>query len=343
MIVILLLIMIFSIALLSYLLLFNGRFFSRQSAVIEAPIDVIAEDLSDLSNWPNWLPWLIFEPDAEVTYEYLNSGILSVLPSCLVWRGALIKEGYISLEPARSSAHYFHTLLEAPAFYPSDVHFNINLTKQKKRTSVTIQITGKLPFFKRWKQGNYRIRANKDAELALLKILAYLNKYNTMSDHDYKALSFEWLAKTTLETVDAVTRPFVVSNQPMSQKMDQGFHDLLTDLGPENPPAGPSFALYKKVDLAHHYFSGRLGIPVQNLVPCPLCPERIVLHGHYLHLRYVGSYQHLSLAWHVLYSFMRLHKLNVNRRRYGVETFEVGPLQTNSSKDFVTLVCLPIK
>jgi len=318
MIVILFLIIVFSIALLSYVFLFNGRFFSRQSSVIEASIGDITEDLSDLNNWPSWLPWLIYEPNAELTYEYLNAGIRSVLPSCLIWNGPLIKEGYISLQPARSGAHYFHTLLEAPAFYPSDVHFNIDLTKQKGRTSVSIQITGKLPFLKRWKQSHYRIRANKDAELALLNVLAYLSKYNKLSDHDYTAPSFEWLATTTLDTMDAVTRPFIVSNQPMSQKMDQGFHDLLTDLGPENPPAGPSFALYKKVDLAHHYFAGRLGIPVHNLEPCRLCPERIVLRGNYLHLRYTGSYQHLSLAWHVLYSFMRLQKMKVNRRRYGV-------------------------
>ena len=343
MIVIVFLITFCTTVLLAYLFLFNGRFFSRQNAVIGVPIEVIAEDLSDLTNWKTWLPWLIYEPKAYVDYEYLNSGIHSVLPTCLVWQGKLIKDGYITLEPSRSSAHYFHTLLEAPAFYPNDVHFNIDLTKQKDRTLVTIQITGKLPFFSRWKQRNYGLRADKDTELALLKLLAYLNKYSKASSHEYNAPAFEWLERTRLDNVDAVTRPFVVSNQPMSQKMDQGFHDLITELGPENPPAGPCFALYKKADIAHHYFSGRLGIPVQNLVPCELYPERIVLRGSYLHLRYMGSYQNLSLGWHVLYSFMRLHHLKPHRRHYSVEVFEVGPLQTNNSKDFVTSVYLPIK
>lgn len=343
MVVILLLITFASILLLAYFILFNGRFFGRRNAVIDAPIDKLAEDLSDLTHWQSWLPWLIYEPNAHVDYEYLNSGIHSVFPSCLVWQGKLIKDGHMTLEPARSGAHYFHTLLEAPAFYPNDVHFNIDLTKQKERTLITIQVTGKLPFFHRWKQKNYSLRANKDAELALLKVLTYLSKYNTTSDHEYHEPHFEWLAKARLENVDAVTRPFVVSNQPMSQKMDQGFHDLLTQLGPENPPAGPSFALYKKADITHHYFSGRLGIPVQNLVPCELYPERIVLRGYYLQLRYYGSYQNLSLAWHVLFNFMRLHHLTLNRHRYGVEVFEVGPTHTENAKDYVTLVCLPIK
>ena len=343
MLVTLFLITLSCVVLLAYLLLFKGRFFSKQSAVIGAPIDKIAEDLSDLTNWQSWLPWLIYESKPYVNFEYLNSGIHSVFPSCLAWQGKLIKDGHITLEPARSGAHYFHTLLEAPAFYPNDVHFNIDLTKQKERTLITIQITGKLPFFTRWKQKNYSIRSDKDAELALLKLLAYLNKYSKASSHEYNAPTFEWLNKTKLDNVDAVTRPFVVSNQPMSQKMDQGFHDLITELGPENPPAGPSFALYKKADIAHHYFSGRLGIPVQNLVPCELCPERIVLRGNYLHLRYIGCYQNLSLAWHVLYSFMRLHNLKPHRRHYGVEVFEAGPMQKNSSKDYVTSVYLPIK
>lgn len=343
MVVMLFLITLFSVLLISYLVLSKGRFSSRYNRSIDLPIDLVAEDLGDLTNWASWLPWLIYDTDAEITYEYLNSGVLSVVPSCLIWRSPLIKEGYITLEPARSSAQYFHTVLEAPAFYPEDTHFNIDLTKQKERTLITIQISGKLPFFRRWMQTDYTIRASKDAELALLKLLAHLDKYKQVNDSEDDAPVFEWLDQTRLSNIDAVTRPFVVSNQPMSQKMDQGFHDLVTELGPENPPAGPSFALYKKVDLAHHYFSGRLGVPVQNVVPCVLCPERIVLHGNYLHLRYFGCYQNLSLAWHVLYNFMRLKGLKVNRHRYGVEVFEVGPTQTDNSKNYVTLVHLPIK
>ncbi|NLQ17730.1 AraC family transcriptional regulator [Marinomonas sp. M1K-6] len=343
MLVILCLITLFCLLLPAYFLLFTGRFFSRENTVIDAPIEAIAEDLGDLNNWQNWLPWLIYEPSAEVTYEYLNSGMHSVFPSCLVWRGKHIKEGYMSLEPTRSSAHYFHTLLEAPAFFPNDVHFNIDLTKQKERTLITLQITGKLPFLRRWKQKDYQLRAAKDTELALLKLLAYLAKHNTNPSHEYHQPDFAWLGQTRLNNIDAVTRPFVVSNQPMSQKMDQGFHDLMVELGSDNPPAGPSFALYKKVDIAHHFFSGRLGIPVQNMVPCELCPERIVLRGDYLHLRYTGRYQSLSLAWHVLYNFMRLHNLTPHPRRHGVEVFEVGPADTSHSKDYVTSVYLPIK
>lgn len=343
MIVILSLIALFSVLLLLYLSLYKGRFFSRYNASVDLPIDLVAEDLADLANWPSWLPWLIYDAGTEITYEYLNSGILSVVPSCLIWRSPLIREGYITLEPARSSAQYFHTRLEALAFYPEDTHFNIDLTKQKERTLITIQITGNLPFLKRWMRTDYTIKASKDAELALLQLGAHLDKYKKTHNNEDDRTTFEWLGQTRLSNIDAVTRPFVVNNQPMSQKMDQGFHDLVTELGPENPPAGPSFALYKKVDLVHHYFSGRLGIPIQNIVPCVLCPERVVLHGKYLHLRYFGCYQNLPLAWHVLYNFMRLKGLKVNRYRYGVEIFEVGPTQTDNSKHYITLVHLPIK
>ncbi|ETX10504.1 hypothetical protein MUS1_14840 [Marinomonas ushuaiensis DSM 15871] len=343
MVVMLSLITLFSVLLISYLFLSNGRFSNRYNRSIELPIQLVADDLADLTNWANWLPWLIYDTDSKVTYEYLNSGVLSVVPSCLSWHGPLIRDGYMTLEPARSSAQYFHTTLEAMAFYPGDTHFNIDLTKQKERTLITIQITGNLPFFKRWLRTDYTMRASKDVELALLKLLAHLEKYKEINNNEEDTPVFEWLGQTRLRNIDAVTRPFVVSNQPMSQKMDQGFHDLVTELGPENPPAGPCFALYKKVDLAHHYFSGRLGVPVQNIVPCVLCPERIVLHGNYLHLRYVGCYQNLSLAWHVLYNFMRLNGLKVNRHRYSLEIFKVGPTQTDNSKNYVTLVHLPIK
>jgi hypothetical protein len=343
MLVLLFLFTLFILFLSLYSSLFKGRFFSRHSAVIDAPIDILSEDLSDLANWKSWLPWLMYDKDIDIFYEYPSSGVRAVLPSCLIWRGDLTKENHLSLQPSRSSAHYFHTLLEAPAFYPNDVHFNIDLSKQKERTLITIQITGNLPFLKRWMGKDYKVRASKDAELALLKLLAYLAKYNAISNQEYHEPRFEYLNKKKMQKIDAVTRPFIVSNQPMSQKMHQGFHDLVTELGPDNPPAGPSFVLYKKADVIHHYFSGKLGIPIQNVVPCELCPERIVLRGDYLQLRYIGSYQNLSLAWHVLHTFRRLSKLKHNRRRYGVEVFEVSTTQTDNAKDYVTLVCLPIK
>ena len=322
---------------------FKGRFFCRQSALLDVPIEVISEDLSDLTNWKNWLPWLLYDKDLDVFYEYHSSGVRTILPSCLVWRGHLTKESHLSLQPARSGTHYFHSILEAPALFPNDVHFNIDLSKQKEHTLITIQITGDLPFFKRWMGKDYKVRASKDAELALLELLAYLAKYNPTSAREHSTPSFEWLGQNKLKNLDAVTRPFVVSDQPMSQKMHQGFHDLITELGPENPPAGPCFALYKKADIVHHFFSGRLGVPVQNIVPCVLCPERIVLRGKYLQLRYIGSYQNLSLAWHVLHNYRRLNKLKHNKRAYGVEIFEVGTTQTDNAKDYVTLVSLPIK
>lgn len=340
--VILLLIML-SIVLLLYIILFKNRFFCRYSSVVDVPIELLSKDLSNLTHWKKWLPWLIFDNDADISYGHLTTESRSDLPSSLTWQSALIKTGHISLESPNSSRHYFHTLLKIPAFYPKNLHFNIDLTEQKERTLITIQMSGKLPFFKRWMRDNFAMRASKDAELALLQLQTYLIDNKQHSTTWQNKPIFEWLPQTRLDNVDAVTRPFSINNQPMSQKMDQGFHSLMTQLGPENPPSGPSFALYSKVDLAHHDFSGRLGIPVQNLVPCELCPERIVLRGDYLQLRYYGPYQSLSLAWHILYSFMRLHHLKLNPHRYGVEIFEIGPAQVECPKQYVTLVCLPIK
>ncbi|RBO85826.1 AraC family transcriptional regulator [Marinomonas aquiplantarum] len=318
---------------------FKGRFFKRHHLLVDLDLETVNEHLQDLNNWTDWLPWLLFEKQAKIDFEYANP--LSPLPSCLVWRGNLIKQGSVSLEASRPNAQYYHTLVEAPAFYPCDFHFNLDLTKQKHGTLISFQVTGKLPFFKRWQQGDYGIRADKDAELAMLLLNAVLQ--TKMLDDNHDVMPFEFLANTQLDNLDAVTRPFTVNHQPMSQKMDQGFHDLITTLGPENPPAGPSFALYRQVDLANHVFIGRLGIPVQNMTPCELCPERIVLPGDYLALRYTGRYQHLSVAWHVLYQFMRLHKLKPHRRREGIEIFEVGPAHAEQPKHYVTRICLPIK
>ncbi|REG85060.1 AraC family transcriptional regulator [Marinomonas pollencensis] len=338
-----LLIAVSIIVLLSYMFFYERHFFVRRNAIIDLPIHLIAQDLSDLNNWPKWIPWLIYEPDAKLHFGYHSVGNNAVSPACLEWQGERIKQGYISIIPARSSAHYCHTIIEAEAFFPEELHFNIELGEQGSHTLITLQITGKVPFIQRWKSPKYLIRATRDLELALLRLRAHLAQYNTASLHEYDDPSFELLAETKMEHFDAVTRPFVVSDQPMSQKMEQGFHDLILSLGPNNIPCGPSFALYTKADPAHHYFAGKLGIPIQNLEPCHCHPERITLEGEYLTLRYSGNYQNLALAWHVAHSAMRLCHRRVDRKRPSVEVFETGPCETSLAKNYVTKIALPIK
>lgn len=331
------------IVLLSYLFFYEDRFLVRRNAIIDLPIHLISQDLNDLNHWPKWIPWLIYEPNAKLHFGYNSVGNNAVSPSCLEWQGELIKEGYISIIPARSSAHYCHTIIEAEAFFPGELHFNIELGEQGSHTLISLQITGKVPFIQRWKSSKYLVRAARDLELALLRLRAHLAQYNATSLHEYDDPSFELLSETNMQNLDAVTRPFVVSDQPMSQKMDQGFHDLILSLGPNNIPSASSFALYTKADPAHHYFAGKLGIPIQNLEPCHCHPERIILEGDYLTLRYLGNYQNLALAWHVAHSAMRLRHQRVDRQRPSVEIFETGPCETTLPKNYVTKIALPVK
>ncbi|MCV2403639.1 GyrI-like domain-containing protein [Marinomonas sp. C2222] len=319
----------------------NKRFVGRYNASIPISANHAYQQLSHLESWPAWLPWLIYDQEASIHYSEHSHN--RSMEQSLTWQGQLIKHGHLTIHPTRPDTTYFHTTLNAPAFYPCDIYFNIDFAKQEKSSTITIQLTGKLPILKRWRAKHYQLKASKDAELAILYLCDLLTKASARYSQYYNAPSFHYLARTQLNNIDAVTRPFDVGSQPMSQKMEQGFHDLFTQLGPENPPAGPCFALYKKADIIHHYFTGRLGIPVQNIVPCQLCPEKITFSGDYLHLRYVGSYQKLSLAWHVLYNYMRLNRLHVHSRRCGIEIFEVGPTQAENSQDFVTLVYLPIR
>ncbi|MBJ7538672.1 AraC family transcriptional regulator [Marinomonas transparens] len=333
------------VTLLTYLLFSEGKIFVRRNSVIDLSIEEISKDLADLTHWPRWLPWLIYETDADIYYEYAEAkaDVMSALPSCLKWQGKLIKDGYLCLKPARSNSHSFQILLEIPAFYPNNLHFSINLSKQGSQTLITMQISAKISFLSRWTSNLQAIKANKDLELALLKLIDHLAQYSEPSSHECHAPSFEWLTCAELDCFDAVMRPFIANEQPISQKMTQGFHDLAIALGPENPPAGPSFVLYNKINLAQHYFSGYLGIPIQNLVPCDIHPKRLVLKGKYIQIRYVGIYKNLALAWHVAHNYRRLHGLHHPKHRPSVEIYEVRPSKKNSAEHFVTKVCLPVK
>ena len=316
--------------------LFTQRYiYIHHTSLMSSSADEIFSELNQLEYWSSWLPWTLFDDDASVLVNQRSN--LSLEGALVQLKGPLLGKVSCHIESLQASKRLTFQV-QTDRFYPSPINVLIELSETEDHQVVMNVIAkSELNFWHRYKQTQLLKQIHADMRLMLIRLCARLQ-----SDNVY-ATSFERQNSRTLANVDAITRPFLVSDHSMSMQMEQGFRDLIISLGPDNRPAGPSFALFEAADLSQHYFTGKLGIPIQNLSPCEAKPERITFKGNYAGLRYQGSYQHLWLAWHVLKTNLRLHHQKQAKQRCSIEVYEVSPKETSDELQFVTVLYMPIQ
>nr|WP_239090315.1 GyrI-like domain-containing protein [Marinomonas ostreistagni] len=297
------------------------------------PEQLFAE-VSQLEQWAAWLPWQWYDDSSSCSVHYHSLNYLE--QSLIQLKGPHI--GLISCHiEACQAPNSLVFSIASDGYYPCPIQIKFELTTQPNGSHVLHAIAqAELGFWQRLQQHELLHQLMHDTRLMLVGLKAQIEQDSVAS------MRFEHLEIGPLANIDAVTRPFIVSDQPMSQKMEQGFRDLITTLGPENQPAGPSFALYDAADPKHHYFTGKLGITIQGLSPCEAEPERLTFKGRYIGLRYQGSYHHLGLAWHILKRYSELHGYRHARQRSSLELYTTSPRDKVDETQLTTLLYLPI-
>ncbi|TDO98092.1 hypothetical protein [Marinomonas balearica] len=326
-----------ALVVLIYWLLTHGDFQFQRHQYIEADSNEIYKEIVNLATWPSWCVWRSYEPDADIQLDYFDSQSISA--SYLIIESNKISETRIQRQSEDEVEQIISFSISSPGHYYNDFLIYAHLTQRTHNTLITFDVEGNVPFIKRHKLQKHLSNIALDLELSLI---ALKHRVERKKKHTSE-IKFELIGCQKLETLDAVTRPFEVTEQSISHVMEIGFHDLFTALGPENPPTGACFAIYNKADLLSHHFSGTLGVPIQHLTDCNLHPKCIRLSSHYLQLRYQGPYKYLYLAWRFISVQARLNGYRYNHSEPAIELYEVGPKDADEEDLFITILSLPIK
>ncbi len=332
MVVFIILCIVILLVVCGYVLFTQQKCWIQHTLPVNQDTSSLPLDLTQLANWLNWLPWIRYDTKADVMVKKADSGH----PHGQITLSSQ-HLGTITCTPRQPLNQLPQSLLvTSDRLFYGDLHITIDLIDSEEGKRLRLKANNRLPFWRRYHHTQQLNQLYADLKLMLVQL------HSTFEPSQNTTLSFTALDCQTLSNMDAVTRPFIVSDQHMSQTMAMGFQDLTAILGPENPPAGPRFALYDTADLSHHYFVGRLGIPIQCFTPCEAHPERLVFKGQYARLKYQGSYEYLGLAWHVLKMQCLSRGLKKHPRRPSLEVFDVSPHDTNEELQFITVLNTPI-
>lgn len=332
MVVFILLCIVTLLFVLGYLLFTQKHCRIQHTLLIRRDISALPSEIAQLNHWPCWLPWLRYDTKADITLKEASEnhrfGQIVIKSQHL---------GTITCIPRQALTKFPLTfLVMSDTLFFGNLNITIDILDWEGEKRLRLKANNQLPFWQRYRHSQQLNQLYADLKLMLVQL------HSKLEPNRETTLTFQPLECQPLQNIDAVTRPFTVTDQHISQTMAIGFQDLVATLGPDNPPVGARFALYETADLHKHYFVGRLGIPIQCFTPCEAHPERIVFKGQYARLKYQGSYEYLSLAWHVLAMYCRSQGLKKHSRRASLEVFEISPHDTHEELQFITVLHTPI-
>jgi hypothetical protein len=119
----------------------------ERSKVVNAPADIIWEELSHFNNWPKWSPWQEKDPGVKNTYEGTDGTVGAVMK----WEGDKKKTGtgqmvITALEPNKKISYDLSFIV--PWTMSSKGYFALE-EDANKQTKVTWADEGNIPFIQR--------------------------------------------------------------------------------------------------------------------------------------------------------------------------------------------------
>lgn len=319
-----------------YLGSLDGKYDVTRSRIIEAPREVVFNEINDYKNWKEWGPW--YEEDSTIAVTYGENTV--GLGASYTWTG-VEGDGQMQTlkveEPSRIEQ-------EIVFFMPfgemrSDIHWTMEAVEQG--TELTWSINGEMPFFMRFMAANMEEQMGPMEERGLELFAENLeNKLNTYSIEPGGVVdrsSTFYLYLTASSRIDDMGRKF----DELMKELD----DYIKDSGLR--PSGYPFAIYHEYDEENGTTMFSVAYPV---------PERISTEkgtnvlsgfldrGSFFKTVLNGNYNYLDEAWQ--FALTEAGALKDYVPVDGGEPLEIyveAPLSTPDPSKWITEIYIPVQ
>ena len=307
-------------------------FHVARSIVIQRPPEEVFDTVVDYNTWTSWSPWLGIDKEASVTVN----GDGTSLGSTYSWDGELVGAGEME-HAEQSRPSFIEDQLRFTKPFKSESGVRFDLQPVDGGTELTWHMDGSLPWFMFWMLSSMETFIGMDYERGLRMIRDRLEKGSVPSE----------VVVLGIESTPPMHVCGVHDNCPMKDvgpAMGKAFsavesafekHGLSTD--------GEMISVYHPMPLKKGRFDFTSGYTVDDaaaasrsgLAHCELPAAQS------LHIRHVGSYDHLGNAWSGAHQYARYKKLKLAKGD-AFEIYRNDPSQT-AEADLITDVYIPLK
>ncbi len=316
------------LAVVVYLVSFDGRFRVERSREIAAPVEAVFNAVADFRTWPEWSPWLLHEPDAELVFSDdcdREGGFYS-------WNGEHIGTGKLT-----------HIALHANSSIEQQIEFTRPFRARHRvawsfenrgdRTLASWGMSGRMPFLLRFMAARIEPMIGRDYELGLALLNGFVN-----ADAEHPRLVFH--GRETLEDFSYWSIPCHGNLRQLESTRESSLESLRRAA---DGKTGLGLTLYQRFDPLALQYRAEVAIPVAAQTPASNYTQREFRGGDYFRTTLHGSHEFLPLAWHALYSHCRMRGLKLDRTRPALEIYHSMPAQAADSNRLITVLYAPLK
>ncbi|RNC86750.1 MAG: transcription activator effector-binding protein [Winogradskyella sp.] len=314
----------------------NNYEFSR-SRIINAPKQLLFNEVNDYKNWPQFSPWIEKEPNAALNYGEKTSGV----DGSYSWLGDILGEGNMTTTAVNKDQSINQQIKFIKPFESqSDISWTFKDTTGG--TKVTWNMKGKQDFMTKMYttfKGSIEDNTAPDFERGLFKLDSIVVK--SMQIYDVKVDGITeygggfYMFKTTS-----------ANGANISQIMGKQYGEIMTFMSKNNiKQSGMPFTIYNEMNTENGNIIMSQAIPVQNKVDITLGSE--VLCGYIPKTRTLkttlkGNYTNLPVAWKTAMAYLKDNNLEQSDAK-PFEIYQNDPGNFPNPADWVTEVYIPIK
>ena len=333
-----LLILLIVVAGAIYIATLENSYEVSRTKVINAPAQVIFNNINDYKNWPSWSPWIEQEPGAQLTYADKTSGV----GASYSWNGEILGQGEMETTEIKDGEFIGQKIKFVKPFESeSDIYWNLKPVEEG--TEVTWGMKGNMDFmFKAFAAftGGMDKQIGPDYERGLFKLDSVLQV-------EMKRYSIEVNGITTRGGGYYLYTSTSCKIDEMAEVMQSLMNLPITYAQKNNiPMAGAPFTLYHNFDIENNAVMFSCAVPVSERVIT--APNSGVLTGMIYPFKAVkatlkGDYDNLKEAWDTTYKYLADNNLEAIMGKPAVEVYIKDPMTTPNPAEWITEIYVPIK
>ncbi|MDT0678154.1 SRPBCC family protein [Autumnicola musiva] len=318
----------------------KGGFQLEESRLIDAPQEVVYNEVNDFKNWNNWEPWSGEAEDITTNYGDTTSGKNAFYS----WNSESMDNGKISTTQANPFSSIQQEITIQTTFGKSTSQINWKFEETENGTLVTWAMKGKQSFLEK---AAFMLRDKSIAEIMRPKFI------QSLEDMD---ASIEEKMNVYFINVDGVTQhgggyymytTTASKTSQIDENMNNMIHDIAAYMNKNNiERTGKPFVLYNEWNEENNsaIFSAAYFMPSEVITPA----ESPVLTGYMPNQRVVkttlkGNHDNLQEAWDQTYAYIQENDLTLAEGAKTFEVYNIGPDENKNPAKWITSIYIPVQ
>lgn len=317
----------------------DGNYQIEENTSINAPVNVVFNEVNNFKNWEDWGPWMDDADDLILTYSDTTSGE----GANYSWKSEKMGDGSITTTKSIPDASIEQKLTFVSKYRESQSEVYWKFDKAEEGTKVTWGMRGKQSFMEKL---NFAFRDSSFTQMMLPMLAEGLKKLNkvTLDKMDTYSISVDGITQYGGGFYMYTTTASKISQ--IQSKMQDMFTEVSRYMGNNNISIqGDPFIIYNEWDEQNNnaiYSAGRF---TPSLVITPA--ESPVLNGMMPVQKVVktslkGDYKNLKEAWDAAYDYIEENNLQPAMEGHPFEVYRTNPAITLNPSQWITEIYIPV-